>query len=159
MRLGVESARRRNAKVMDVPTLIATSLHWRLVSVGIGGNALLAKLANRKAKPAGSFHLREEDAISHIDLLPIDRLPGFAYSAKQKIAAKWNINTCGGVWRLGSVEVLQKVLGPATGEKLLKYVRGIDDRDLTSEEPRKSLSASVKVHVPSMVPCPSLIPT
>ncbi|KAF8338981.1 uncharacterized protein EI90DRAFT_2908211 [Cantharellus anzutake] len=113
------------------------------VSVGIGGNVLLAKLANRQAKPAGTFHLLEEHAISHIDPLPIDRLPGFASSAKQKIEAKWGINTCGEVRKLGGVEVLQKVLGPGNGEKLWKYIRGMDDRGLKFEEPRKSLSAAV----------------
>ena len=41
------------------------------VSVGIGGNILLAKVALRKAKPAGQYQLKPEDVLDFIGKLEV----------------------------------------------------------------------------------------
>jgi DNA repair protein REV1 len=45
-------------------------------SIGIGANRLLARLATKKAKPDGVFHLRWEQRQQYLDPLPARELPG-----------------------------------------------------------------------------------
>lgn len=56
-----------------------------LVSIGISHNVLCAKLATRKAKPAGSFHLMKEDTEAFVAELDVKSLPGVAYATRQKV--------------------------------------------------------------------------
>ena len=60
---------------------IALSLRDRIkamtgcaVSVGIGGNILLAKVALRKAKPAGQYQIRPEEVLAFLGELKVDDL-------------------------------------------------------------------------------------
>ena len=94
------------------------------VSVGIGGNILLAKVALRKAKPAGQYHLKPEDVLDFMGQLEVQSLPGIAWSIGGKleeigIKLVKDIREC-------SRERLINTLGPKTGEKVWDYSRGID---------------------------------
>lgn len=111
------------------------------VSVGIGGNILLAKVALRKAKPAGQFHLRPESVLSFIGELEVQDLPGVAWSLGGKLeelGIKFvkDIREC-------TKEKLTNKLGPKTGEKLWDYSRGIDRVEVGDVVTRKSVSAEV----------------
>ncbi|KKA30670.1 hypothetical protein TD95_002658 [Thielaviopsis punctulata] len=111
------------------------------VSVGIGGNILQAKVALRKAKPAGQFLLRPESVLDAIGALETKSLPGVATSISGKLASH-------GITLVQDLRTLSKdrlsiLLGPRTGEKLWAYARGIDTAQVGDQPPRKSVSAEV----------------
>ncbi|KAA6413051.1 MAG: DNA repair REV1 [Lasallia pustulata] len=111
------------------------------VSVGIGGNILLAKVALRKAKPAGQYQIKPEDVLDFIGGLTVQDLPGVAYSIGGKldeIGAKYVKDV-----RELSKEKLMTTLGPKTGEKIWDYARGIDRTEVGEQVIRKSVSAEV----------------
>src|SRR5208282_3017705 len=86
------------------------------VSVGIGGNILLAKVALRKAKPAGQYQIKLEEVLDFIGELLVQDLPGVAYSIGGKleeIGVKYVKDV-----RSLSKDRLMMVLGPKTGEKV-----------------------------------------
>ncbi|KAI1774017.1 impB/mucB/samB family protein [Hypoxylon cercidicola] len=111
------------------------------VSVGIGNNILLAKVALRKAKPAGQYQIKPEEVLDFLGDLKVDSLPGVAYSIAGKleeIGVKF-VNDI----RQTSKERLINTLGPKTGEKLWEYARGIDRTEVGEQPIRKSVSAEV----------------
>jgi len=111
------------------------------VSVGIGGNILLAKVALRKAKPAGQYQLKPEEVLSFLGELEVQSLPGVAWSIGGKLEEA-GIKYVKDI-RDMSREKLINVLGPKTGEKLWNYARGIDRQEVGDVVVRKSVSAEV----------------
>ncbi|KAF1835657.1 DNA polymerase IV, partial [Decorospora gaudefroyi] len=111
------------------------------VSVGIGSNILLAKVALRKAKPAGQYQIKSEEVLDFIGKLQVQDLPGVAWSIGGKledIGVKFVTDI-----RELSKERLIQTLGPKTGEKLYEYARGIDRQEVGEQVVRKSVSAEV----------------
>ncbi|GKZ78524.1 deoxycytidyl transferase [Aspergillus niger] len=111
------------------------------VSVGIGGNILLAKVALRKAKPAGQFQLKPDAVLDFIGNLTVQDLPGVGYSLGTKLEDL-------GVKLVKDVRDLTRdrlttSLGPKTGVKIWEYARGIDRTEVGNEVLRKSVSAEV----------------
>ncbi|PKS12000.1 hypothetical protein jhhlp_001296 [Lomentospora prolificans] len=111
------------------------------VSVGIGANILLAKVALRKAKPNGQYQVRPEQVLDLLGELEVTSLPGVAYSTGGKLE-ELGIKFVKDL-RATSKERLTTVLGPKTGEKLWEYARGIDKTEVGDQPPRKSVSAEV----------------
>ena len=111
------------------------------VSVGIGGNILQAKVALRRAKPAGQFQLRPEDVLDVIGELTVEQLPGVAYSLSGKLE-ELGVKFVKDIRDI-SKERLVSALGPKTGERLAEYARGIDKTEVGVQPPRKSVSAEV----------------
>ncbi|KAM7189367.1 DNA repair protein rev1 [Naviculisporaceae sp. PSN 640] len=111
------------------------------VSVGIGGNILLAKVALRKAKPAGQYQIRPEEVLDILAELKVDDLPGVAYSISSRLE-EIGIKFVKDI-RETSKEKLVSTLGPKTGEKLWDYARGIDRAEVGEQPIRKSVSADV----------------
>ncbi|UNI21065.1 deoxycytidyl transferase [Purpureocillium takamizusanense] len=127
---------------------IALSLRDRIkaktgcaVSVGIGSNILQAKVALRKAKPAGQYQLKPEDVLSVIGDLTVENLPGVSYSLGGKLE-ELGVKFVKDIREI-SRERLTSALGPKTGEKLAEYARGIDRSEVGEQPPRKSVSAEV----------------
>jgi DNA repair protein REV1 len=127
---------------------IATSLRAHIktetgcdVSVGIGGNILLAKVALRKAKPAGQYQVKPQEIQNILGGLKVDDLPGVAYSIAGKLE-EIGVKFVSDI-RQTSKERLVSTLGPKTGEKLWEYARGIDKTDVGEQPMRKSVSAEV----------------
>ncbi|KAK6000598.1 hypothetical protein QM012_003323 [Aureobasidium pullulans] len=111
------------------------------VSIGIGGNILLAKIALRKAKPAGQFQLKPEDVLDFIGALEVQSLPGVAYSIGGKLE-EIGVKYVKDIREL-SKEKLINTLGPKTGEKIWEYSRGIDRAEVGEQVVRKSVSVDV----------------
>ncbi|OAA68642.1 DNA repair protein, Rev1 [Niveomyces insectorum RCEF 264] len=111
------------------------------VSVGIGGNILLAKVALRRAKPAGQYQIRPEEVLSLLGELEVEKLPGVAYSIGGKLE-EIGVRLVQDL-RNVSKERLVAVLGPKTGERLWEYARGIDRTEVGDQPVRKSVSAEV----------------
>ena len=107
---------------------------------------MLARVASRRAKPAGSFHIISSEAQAILAPLDIDDLHGFGYAARQKAQDKLGATTLGELAKK-SKAVLCDALGKGTGEILFKAIRGIDDRKLESDKPRKSVSCDINVRL------------
>ena len=111
------------------------------VSVGIGGNVLLAKVALKKAKPAGQYHVKPDEALDFLGPLTVQDLPGVAYSIGGKLE-EIGVKFVNDIRELNK-ERLVSTLGPKTGEKLWDYSRGIDRTEVGEQVVRKSVSAEV----------------
>ncbi|OSS53569.1 hypothetical protein B5807_00322 [Epicoccum nigrum] len=111
------------------------------VSVGIGGNILLAKVALRKAKPAGQHQIKPDEVLDFIGQLQVQDLPGVAWSIGGKLE-DIGVKLVKDIREL-TKERLTQVLGPKTGEKLYEYSRGLDRQEVGEQVIRKSVSAEV----------------
>ena len=107
------------------------------VSVGVGPNKILAKLASKKAKPGGLVEIesgREEEFLKN---LGIESLPGIGPKA-QVILRMLNIHKLGDLWGLPRA-TLHSLFG-LNGEELYLQSRGIDSRPLATSSIPKSVS-------------------
>ncbi|KAE8356498.1 hypothetical protein BDV28DRAFT_103401 [Aspergillus coremiiformis] len=111
------------------------------VSVGIGGNILQAKVALRKAKPAGQFQLKPDAVLDFIGGLAVQDLPGVGYSLGAKLE-ELGVKLVKDAREL-TREKLVSTLGPKLGAKIWDYARGIDRTEVGTEIQRKSVSAEV----------------
>lgn len=110
-------------------------------SVGIGSNILLARMATKKAKPDGQYHLQPDEVDDFIRGQLVTSLPGVGRSMESKLASL-GIKTCGDLQCL-TMAKLQKEFGPKTGQMLYRFCRGLDDRPVRTEKERKSVSAEI----------------
>ncbi|XP_053444353.1 DNA repair protein REV1 isoform X2 [Nycticebus coucang] len=110
-------------------------------SVGIGSNILLARMATRKAKPDGQYHLKPEEVDDFIRGQLVTNLPGVGRSMESKLTSL-GIKTCGDLQYM-TMAKLQKEFGPKTGQMLYRFCRGLDDRPVRTEKERKSISAEI----------------
>ncbi|XP_009807586.2 DNA repair protein REV1 isoform X1 [Gavia stellata] len=110
-------------------------------SVGMGSNILLARMATRKAKPDGQYHLKPEEVDDFIRGQFVTSLPGVGRTMESKLASL-GIKTCGDL-QCASMSKLQKEFGPKTGQMLYRFCRGFDDRPVRTEKERKSVSAEI----------------
>lgn len=114
------------------------------MSIGIGHNILLARLATRRAKPGGSYHLLLAQLPEFIAPLDITEIHGFGWSNKQKAQEKLGTTNLGELAKK-SKGVLVDIFGKSSGETLYNAIRGIDDKKLESDKPRKSVSCEINV--------------
>ncbi|XP_063999649.1 DNA repair protein REV1 isoform X4 [Pogoniulus pusillus] len=110
-------------------------------SIGMGSNILLARMATRKAKPDGHYHLKPEEVDDFIRGQLVTSLPGVGRTMESKLASL-GIKTCGDL-QCTSMSKLQKEFGPKTGQMLYRFCRGLDDRPVRTEKERKSVSAEI----------------
>lgn len=135
---------REQAKADELATSLRGTVREKTgceVSVGIGNNILLAKVALRKAKPAGQYLIKPEEVLDILADLTVSDLPGFAYSISNKLEEI-------GVKLVKDIRALTKeklinTLGPKTGEKIFEYSRGIDKQEVGDQVIRKSVSAEI----------------
>lgn len=135
---------REQAKADEIAQALRTEVKAKTgcdVSVGIGGNVLLAKVALRKAKPAGQHQIKPEEVLDFIGELQVQDLPGVAWSIGGKLE-EIGVKYVKDIREL-SREKLVQTLGPKTGEKLWEYARGIDRQEVGEQVVRKSVSAEV----------------
>lgn len=135
---------RGNVTPLEFATFIRREIKEKTgcpVSTGFGGNKLQARLATKKAKPDGQFHLTEDSVLNFVGSLNVKDLPGVGYSTTSKLNAM-QIKTC---MDLQAFEIfaLQKEFGKKSGELLYNMCRGIDHSKLNMEHVRKSISAEV----------------
>lgn len=107
---------------------------------------MLARLATKRAKPAGSFYLSVADAPAHVAELDIVDLHGFAGAVRDKAVASFGTSKLRDLAK-ESKGALQQALGDKSGDRVWNAIRGVDDRVLESDKPRKSVSADVNVSI------------
>jgi DNA polymerase IV len=106
------------------------------VSIGVGPNRLVAKIASDFDKPDGLTVVRPEQVDAFLAPLPVRRLHGVG-PATERVLVEMGIATVGDL-RQRSEEELVARFG-RWGEALHQYARGVDDRPVTVERERKSL--------------------
>ena len=107
------------------------------VSVGVGPNKVLAKLATARAKPGGYFEIepgRDEEFLRDV---PIDRLPGIGPKT-QVVMRMLNIQKIGDLWGLPQA-TLHAIFGLG-GDEIFLQSRGLDNRSLVTAGDPKSVS-------------------
>jgi DNA polymerase-4 len=107
------------------------------VSVGVGPNRLIAKIASDFHKPDGLTVVPPEKIQSFLDPLPVRRLHGVG-PATEKALADLGIQTVADL-RARPVEDLLDRFGLKHGRLLWEFARGIDDRPVETHQERKSL--------------------
>lgn len=107
------------------------------VSVGVGPNKLLAKLATNKAKPGGLIDIQPGREEKFLKDLGIETLPGIGPKA-QTILRMLNIHKIGDLWGLPRT-TLRSLFG-LNGEELFLQSRGIDSRPVSMASIPKSIS-------------------
>ncbi|XP_025834219.1 DNA repair protein REV1 [Agrilus planipennis] len=110
-------------------------------STGFGSNRLQARLATRKAKPAGQFYLRPENVEEFLANVSLADLPGVGFATIGKLR-NLGLITCADV-QMTSLQYLQTELGTKMGEQIYDQARGIDTKPLSFYHERKSVSADV----------------
>nr|XP_056717743.1 DNA repair protein REV1 isoform X2 [Euleptes europaea] len=110
-------------------------------SIGVGSNILLARMATRRAKPDGQYHLKPEEVDDFIQSQLVIHLPGVGRTTESKLSFL-GIKTCGDL-QCFTMSKLQEEFGPKTGQMLFRFCRGLDDRPVQREKERKSVSAEI----------------
>jgi DNA polymerase-4 len=107
------------------------------VSVGVGPNKTLAKLATNRAKPGGLFEIPPGGEEEFLKDLGIELLPGIGPKA-QVILRMLNIQRIGDLWGLPRA-TLRSLFG-LNGEEIYLQSRGVDSRPLAAPAVPKSVS-------------------
>lgn len=125
-------------------TLIAQEIRQRIkdevgitVSAGIAPNKFLAKIASDWNKPNGQFVIPPHQVATFVAQLPVKKIYGVGKAMANKLA-ELNIFTCSDIQKFSIFELTQRF--GQMGSRLYNLSRGIDDRQLTVDRRRKSLS-------------------
>jgi DNA polymerase IV len=106
-------------------------------SAGIGPNKLIAKIASEINKPNGQFEVKPEDVAEFMRDLPVRKIWGIGEKSERKLK-ELGVKTCGELQRFSRSHLVD-VFGKF-GLDLYDLCRGIDDRPVEPDRPRKSLS-------------------
>jgi DNA polymerase-4 len=111
--------------------------HQLTASAGVSVNKFLAKVASAWNKPNGLCVVRPEQIEQFVAALPVNKLFGVGKVTADKLS-QLQITTCTDLQRFSLLE-LSKRFGKL-GQALYYQARGIDNREVTPNRPRKSLS-------------------
>jgi len=108
------------------------------ISIGGGSNRLLAKLAARKAKPAGVHVVAAASELDFMRGLPLAAIPGVGPRFQERLRA-FGLTTIAEVLPLERAQLITW-FGAGVGGWLFERVRGIDHSVLHSHSAQKSIS-------------------
>ncbi len=124
---------------LEIAKLIKRDIREELgliASAGVSYNKFLAKIASDYRKPDGLCVIHPDQAIDFIDKLPIEAFWGVGPATAKRLHAL-GINTASEL-RAMSLARLTELFGKA-GLTYYNFVRGIDDRKVTTHRERKSV--------------------
>jgi DNA polymerase-4 len=108
------------------------------VSVGVGPNRLVAKIASDRKKPDGLCVVPPPRVVAFLAPLPARVLQGVG-PATARALTELGVETVGELRALSRERLIQRF--GRHGETLYRYARGIDDRPVRTHRQRKSLGA------------------
>jgi DNA polymerase-4 len=116
------------------------------VSVGVGTNKLVAKVATRQAKPGGVVSVPAGDEERYLAPWPVEVLPGAGPKTRERLA-RLNVRK---VSELAAVPpaVLAGLFG-RPGLTLHQFARGIDTRPVRPDRPQQSVSRRASFEPPT----------
>ncbi len=106
-------------------------------SAGIGPNKLIAKIASEIEKPNGQFEVRQEQVPEFMKELHVRKIWGIGEKSERKLE-EIGIKTCGELQRFSRARLVD--LFGKFGLELYDLCRGMDERPVEPDRPRKSLS-------------------
>ncbi len=125
-------------------TLIAEEIRQKIfesqkitASAGIAPNKMLAKIASDWEKPNGQYVITPDKVADFMTTLPVKKLFGVGKVTAEKLH-QHNIHTCGDVQNRSHTELI-KLFG-SYGNQIQQMAHGIDNRNVTTERTKKSLS-------------------
>jgi DNA polymerase-4 len=145
-------------------TLIAQEIRARIfatvgitASAGVAPNKFVAKIASDWNKPDGLFLVRPNEVDAFVAALPVKKLFGVGKVTAAKLN-KLGADTCADLRNWTLLE-LQHHFG-SFGTRLHDLCRGIDNRDVSNERERKSVSVeeTYTPDVPDLKACLALLP-
>ncbi len=107
------------------------------VSAGVASNKFLAKIASDWRKPDGLFVIRPPEIDAFLAELPVRKLHGVGQVTAGKLEAL-GIKTCSDLRGWSQADLCLRF--GAFGQRLYKLSRGIDERAVTPDQARKSVS-------------------
>jgi DNA polymerase-4 len=107
-------------------------------SAGISSNKLIAKIASDWNKPDGQFEVKPEEIPAFIAALPVGRLWGVGGKTREKLASL-GVESCADLQKFDQIELARRF--GKWGIELWNLCRGIDERPVTPDRTRKSLSS------------------
>jgi DNA polymerase-4 len=119
------------------------------VSVGLGNNCMIAKIASGQGKPGGVVWIPPDQEEDFLTDLPIEKLPGVGPKTSRRLK-DLNINTIGDLRSLDR-SVLRSMFA-YRGELLYERCRGRDFRPLRAETAPKTISRETTFHRPTTDP-------
>jgi DNA polymerase-4 len=145
-------------------SLIAQEIRARIAetvgitaSAGVAPNKFLAKIASDWNKPDGMFVIRPHEIDDFVAVLPVEKLFGVGKVTAAKLK-KLGAHTCADL-RAWTMHDLQHHFGKF-GARLHMLCRGLDTREVSVSEERKSISIeeSYTPNVPDLDACQQLLP-
>src|SRR2546427_143062 len=106
-------------------------------SAGIGPNKLIAKIASSTRKPNGQLEVSMAEVAGFMENLPVREIWGIGEKTERRLQ-ELGVKTCGDLQRFSRPELVD--LFGKFGSELFDLCRGIDDRPVEPDRPRKSLS-------------------
>ncbi|KAK0532318.1 deoxycytidyl transferase [Tilletia horrida] len=141
---------RQSHPKLSTPTALAQALRHEIhlrtgcsASIGIGSNILLARLATRKAKPGGVWHLTDDQALAFTAALDVDDLHGIGWHMREDLRTRYGTINVGELRAQLTESKLGAALGPKQGAKVYKKLCGLDRDRLEAQKLRQSVGANV----------------
>lgn len=113
------------------------------VTIGVGANRMVARLATKRAKPDGQGLVEPGREAAHVANLPIEELPGVGHSTAERLRAL-NVGTVAAL-RVFSRAQLVALFG-VRGEALHERAQGRDSRAVEAAEVPRSISRETAFH-------------
>lgn len=120
----------------DIRAAISRELNLT-ASAGVAPNKFLAKICSDENKPDGQCVVTPDEIAAFVKNLSLKKIPGVGKVTVKRLAG-YGLQTCADVREMGKEELV-RILG-SFGEHLYKRAHGIDNRELTTQWIRKSLS-------------------
>ncbi|WP_047258116.1 DNA polymerase IV [Chromobacterium subtsugae] len=106
-------------------------------SAGIAPNKFLAKVASDWNKPDGQFLVRPRDIDAFVALLPVEKVHGVGRVTAERLH-RLGIRSCGDLRRWTAADLFRHF--GRFGEQLLAMAQGVDNRPVSTDRSRKSIS-------------------
>ncbi len=108
------------------------------ISIGIGPNRYVAKLASARSKPDGLLEIRSGGEEAFLDSLPLSKLWGVGEKSLDRLI-QVGLDSIPRIRAMGK-EALERAVGRGFGEFLYRAVRGIDPGIFADEQKSRSMS-------------------
>lgn len=127
------------------------------VSAGIAPNKFLAKVASDWNKPNGSFTISPAHVERFVYQLPVKKIFGVGAKSAERLKL-FGIETCGDLHDHSVTELVNQF--GKSGLRLYELSRGIDDRPVSNDRTRKSLSIehTFNTNLPTLGACLGKLP-
>lgn len=114
---------------------------WRelrlTASAGVAPLKFLAKIASDQNKPNGQFVIAPDEVQNFVKNLPLVKIPGVGRVTNEKLK-KLGLETCGDIQQAEQTMIYREF--GKFGQRLWDFSHGIDEREIETNRPRKSLA-------------------